>query len=321
MNKSQVDSPVLVLAVVAAALLLTILSGPFAWLASIGALILLIVLLAYDQEGYRSIPQSIAFSGAGGFCFAVACGAVFEYWSAGGEVHLSNNQWAATWLPFTCGFATLLLCVVDRMRMSARLLGAERISQAVPTQRTLVPDLARQPISAAPAPVGYVQPQPVSAPVFTPTPAPEPPRPEIQPSNCGFSVPSFSAPPAAPVPAAAPTPVFAPPASVSAPAPAFAPPSYPPSASPELVRPAPTPIIPRPAGKEVTIYVTLMGEGMNLLRSVRAEQVGRDYYQINDVVPEGETWSFQPGQVVRCKKQTLSTGKALVAYEEAPRAQ
>ena len=69
------------------------------------------------------------------------------------------------------------------------------------------------------------------------------------------------------------------------------------------------------------IYVSLLGEGLNVMRSVRAENLGRDFYQIIDTMPEGETWQFQPGQVVRCKKQTLSTGKALVAIEEAPRAQ
>jgi hypothetical protein len=84
-------------------------------------------------------------------------------------------------------------------------------------------------------------------------------------------------------------------------------------------RPAPAPIIPR--GKETMIYINLLGEGLNVMRSVTAEHLGRDYYKITDTMPEGETWQFQPGQVVRCKKQTLSTGKALVAFEEARRAQ
>jgi hypothetical protein len=68
------------------------------------------------------------------------------------------------------------------------------------------------------------------------------------------------------------------------------------------------------------IYVTLLGEGLNVLRSVKAEHLGRDYYRIIDSMPEGETWEYQPGQVVRCKKKNLSSGKALVAIEEAPRA-
>jgi hypothetical protein len=69
------------------------------------------------------------------------------------------------------------------------------------------------------------------------------------------------------------------------------------------------------------IYVSLLGEGLNVMRTVRAEHLGRDYYQIIDTMPPEETWQFQPGQVVRCKKQNLSTGKALVAVEEAPRSQ
>jgi hypothetical protein len=76
-----------------------------------------------------------------------------------------------------------------------------------------------------------------------------------------------------------------------------------------------------PAGKETAIYVNLVGEGLNVLRSVRAEHLGRDFYKIIEETPEGETWEYGYGQVVRCKKQKLSSGKALVAFEEAPRAQ
>lgn len=68
------------------------------------------------------------------------------------------------------------------------------------------------------------------------------------------------------------------------------------------------------------IYVTLVGEGLNVLRAVRAEHLGRDYYKIVEPMPDGETWQFGPGQVVRAKKKNLSSGKAMVATEEAPRA-
>jgi hypothetical protein len=97
--------------------------------------------------------------------------------------------------------------------------------------------------------------------------------------------------------------------------------AVPPSAvTPEApLHPGPAPIIPR-SGKETMIYVSLLGEGLNVLRSVRAESLGRDYYRIIEDMPEGETWQFQPGQVVRCKKKNLSSGKAMVAMEEAPRA-
>jgi hypothetical protein len=85
------------------------------------------------------------------------------------------------------------------------------------------------------------------------------------------------------------------------------------------MHPGPAPIVPR-SGKETMIYVSLLNEGLNVLRSVRAEPLGRDYYRIIDDMPSGETWQFQPGQVVRCKKQNLSSGKAMVAIEEAQRA-
>ena len=81
------------------------------------------------------------------------------------------------------------------------------------------------------------------------------------------------------------------------------------------------PVTPALTGKEVSIYVTMLGEGMNVLRSVRAEHLGRDFYIITEQMPADESWQFVPGQVVRCKKKNLSNGKGLVAYEEAPRAQ
>ena len=68
------------------------------------------------------------------------------------------------------------------------------------------------------------------------------------------------------------------------------------------------------------IYVSLVGEGMNMLRSVQAEHMGRDFYRILEPMPQGETWEYGPGQVVRVQKKNLSSGKALVAFEEAPRA-
>lgn len=78
---------------------------------------------------------------------------------------------------------------------------------------------------------------------------------------------------------------------------------------------------PELTGKEVSIYINMVGEGMNVLRSVRAEHLGRDFYIIVDDMPADENWEFVPGQVVRCKKKSLSNGKGMVAYEEAPRAQ
>ncbi len=87
----------------------------------------------------------------------------------------------------------------------------------------------------------------------------------------------------------------------------------------EPARPTPEPVPVKPV-KETAIYVNLVGEGLNMLRSVRAEHLGRDYYRIIEPMPESEQWEYGPGQVVLCRKKNLSGGKALVAVEEAPRA-
>lgn len=75
-----------------------------------------------------------------------------------------------------------------------------------------------------------------------------------------------------------------------------------------------------PPPKVVGIYVNLLGEGLNMMRAVAAQDLGRGYYLIVEPMPEGETWQFQTGQVVRCQKKNLANGKHLVAFEEAPRA-
>jgi hypothetical protein len=119
---------------------------------------------------------------------------------------------------------------------------------------------------------------------------------------------------ARPTVAAAPEPVVvSPPVATVAVSPVIAPaPASVPANAPAPIR--------LPQGKETEIYVALIGEGLNLMRTVKAEHVGHDFYKITEAMPEGETWEFGPGQVVRCKKRNLSTGKGLVAVEEAPRA-
>lgn len=78
--------------------------------------------------------------------------------------------------------------------------------------------------------------------------------------------------------------------------------------------------IPTGSGKPTLIYLNLVGEGLAVLRSVQAEHLRKDFYLITEPMPPGENWEFKPGQVVRCQKRNLSSGKALVAVEEAPRA-
>lgn len=146
-------------------------------------------------------------------------------------------------------------------------------------------------------------------PVFTPpapvviAPQPEPPSP----------APVVSEPQPVPVAAAVP----------AAPAPAA------PQSVPAMPRPTPAPLpvagkvvqpVAVPKRKPATIYLNLVGSGISCLRAVKAEHLGQDFFKIVEEIPSGETWEFQPGQIVRCRKRTLSSGKAMVAYEEAPRA-
>lgn len=94
---------------------------------------------------------------------------------------------------------------------------------------------------------------------------------------------------------------------------------YPPPAAHSFAAPPPA-AQPAPAVKEATIYVGLLGESRGALRPVRAADLGHNFFQILEDVPPGDEWEFTTGQVVRCQKKNLSTGKGLVAVEEAPRA-
>lgn len=194
---------------------------------------------------------------------------------------MAGGRIETEWLPLTWLCATAGICAIDRIRM----LGYKdtRKRQAGAVQRGFIPQYAERVPEAKP-----VEEIAVSAPE---APAPtQPPVPTKPPSVVTRE------------------PLVQPPV-VSTPAPAPAP-------APALVR-AP---VPPPPAKEIDIYVALVGEGLNLMRTVKAEHVGRDFYKIVEAMPEGETWEFRPGQVVRCKKRNLSTGKGLVAVEEAPRA-
>jgi len=66
--------------------------------------------------------------------------------------------------------------------------------------------------------------------------------------------------------------------------------------------------------ERVTILVELLNEGVKCWRPVSAKHLSEDTYRIVDTVPEGETWVFQPGEVVRCKQREFSDGMGLTAY-------
>lgn len=178
--------------------------------------------------------------------------------------------------------ATLILFAVDRFRMS----GKEDVTLAGAGLTGTPP----KPIVSAAPPSTYrpapIQVEPAPAPVYAPPP---PPAPAFV-TEAPTLVEDFTA------------------TTVSTPVvqPTYAPP--------------PPDVTAIPPGREAVIYLNLVGEGLNVLRTVRAENLGRDYYRIADIMPEGEQWEFTPGQVVKCRKKALSNGKHMVAYEEAPRA-
>lgn len=132
-----------------------------------------------------------------------------------------------------------------------------------------------------------------------------------------------------PAPVAKPAPTPEPPVSVVAAVAAAAAPAVPvpepiqpvslPPAPVEVLKPVEVKAMPV-KGTPATIYLNLVGTGIACLRAVKAEHLGRDFYKITEEIPRGEAWEFQTGQIVRCRKKTLSSGKAMVAYEEAPRA-
>ena len=269
METSRIDSVALLAAIVALALAFAAAHGEFSYLTSIAGLSLLLVLFAYDRQGYRSGWQSLAFAAVAGMSLALAGAFVFvSYLHPARDV---LDKWLAlAWLA-----GTFVFCVMDRVRMSSRAPASLGL-----TAGSVMPP----PVAISTRPV-FAPSAPASTPASTPPPAPAP------------------APPSPTTPALAPEPVVE---EVSAP-----------SAAPVS---APSAAIEAPPGKQTEIFVNLVGEGLNVLRRVRAEHMGRDFYRIVDEMPSGETWQFQPGQIVRCKKNKLSSGKGLVAFEEAPRA-
>jgi hypothetical protein len=297
MSRSQIDGVGLLIAVAAAVLILRLCSqGPFDWIGSIGGLALVLILLGFDRDTYRTPVESLGFSAVFGFAAMVATTAVLRMLGGTGDQPAPlDGRITGQWMPMIWGLVTIIFWPIDRARMSGRVASVPASSASfrfspTPTAPPLTTELPPSPVPEVPV-------------------AQSIPVPNV--SRAAFTQPTFSQPVPPPPPAPAPvvaTPAPPPPVPVSSPAP-----------SPNLAPPPQS--APIPAGKEATIYVTLVGEGLNVLRAVRAEHLGRDYYKIVEEMPEGETWQFGPGQVVRCKKKNLSSGKAMVAYEEAQRAQ
>jgi hypothetical protein len=295
--------------------------------AAVGDIAILLALFAFDGAAARSGSQSIAFAGVSAYC---CISPLFFLANTVLGVALPSSVVPPTgspWLIFGVWIVVaLILFAVDRFRMSARdnvslassgLAGAGAgpiITNAPPPSYRPAPIRVEpvappQPSYQAPAyqPPAYQQPA-YQPPAYTPPPA--------------YAPPAYAS--ASPAPEMQRTVVTDPAADFTAASATAAAPAVQPAPVPPAPQAAPMPPMPDvtviPPGREALIYLNLVGEGLNVLRTVRAENLGRDYYRIADIMPEGEQWEFTPGQVVKCRKKALSNGKHMVAYEEAPRA-
>lgn len=55
-----------------------------------------------------------------------------------------------------------------------------------------------------------------------------------------------------------------------------------------------------------SVYVGLLDEGVPAWRPVRAEHVSGEMYRMIGEIPEGETWWFALGDMVKCEIRMLS---------------
>ena len=73
MSKSQIESSGLFLAVLGALVVLSLfLTDSYAWLGSICGLCLVLILLGYDRDGYRTVFESLAFSAVFSLALTIA---------------------------------------------------------------------------------------------------------------------------------------------------------------------------------------------------------------------------------------------------------
>jgi hypothetical protein len=70
-----------------------------------------------------------------------------------------------------------------------------------------------------------------------------------------------------------------------------------------------------------TIYVPLLGEGLEVWRPVQARRVSGDRYRILDqgYDRDVEIWQFEPGTVVKCREEERNGARILIATGVARR--
>ncbi len=65
---------------------------------------------------------------------------------------------------------------------------------------------------------------------------------------------------------------------------------------------------------DVTIFVRLVDEGVDVWRPVQARRLSETTYQIADeAIPEGEAWAFSPGDIVVAEHRGSERDASLVA--------
>lgn len=71
--------------------------------------------------------------------------------------------------------------------------------------------------------------------------------------------------------------------------------------------------------RRCTIYVGLLGEGLNVWRPIQADHIEADLYLIVDQAYDrvSESWECEPGERVRCRLVDSSDGQILAAVRRA----
>ncbi len=68
--------------------------------------------------------------------------------------------------------------------------------------------------------------------------------------------------------------------------------------------------------QSAVVYIALLGDGTRVWRPVNAILVADGIYRLAGQIPEGESWQFAPGSVVRCMPHVFSDGEhGLVTVE------
>jgi hypothetical protein len=66
-----------------------------------------------------------------------------------------------------------------------------------------------------------------------------------------------------------------------------------------------------------TVYVELLGEGVDVWRPVGATRQAEGLYRLDDEQAPAEQWAFAPGALVRCECRVFEGETRLVAVSSA----